>query len=370
MRIKNYLTPEEKQELQKYLKIHEHPNVRERILILLLHNDGKTQQEIADFLGCSLRKVAYWCAHGDPNNLESLIDARMSGNYHKATKQYIELLLETIDKDPQELEYEFGRWTAARLATHLEQVTGIKLSGSQVRRILKSKKYVYLWAKYSLEDKQDVEKRNLFKEKLDEYLEICKESPEKLQVWFWDECGFNLRVVRRKEWTKKGKRKKVSGIRRKGNVSVMGGIRFSDKKRLVDFMSKGTGENFYTVLKNFYEEVIYDWAGEDKRASDFERDGPKIVIILDNSSIHKNKDFVEKIKVEMPNLVLEFLPEYSPDYNLIELVWHSAKEFVANRLFKSIEDLEIILNKLLNEGELVINWNHKVKNKGNAINVV
>ncbi|WP_420800321.1 transposase, partial [Myxacorys almedinensis] len=116
----------------------------------------------------------------------------------------------------------------------------------------------------------------------------------------------------------------------------------------------------------FYEEVIYDWAGEDKRASDFERDGPKIVIILDNSSIHKNKDFVEKIKLEMPNLVLEFLPEYSPDYNLIELVWHSTKEFVANRLFKSIEDLEIILNKLLNEGELVINWNRKVKNKGNA----
>jgi len=24
----------------------------------------------------------------------------------------------------------------------------------------------------------------------------------------------------------------------------------------------------------------------------------------------------------MPNIVGEFLPEYSPDYNLIELVWH------------------------------------------------
>jgi transposase len=62
-------------------------------------------------------------------------------------------LLEVIEKDPQELGYEFGTWTAQRLATHLEQETGITLSGSQVRRILKSKKYVYLWAKYSLEDK-------------------------------------------------------------------------------------------------------------------------------------------------------------------------------------------------------------------------
>jgi transposase len=130
MPIKNYLTAEEKQELQKQLKFHEHPDIRERILILLLRNDGKTQQEIADFLGCSLRKVAYWCTHGDPSNLGSLIDERMKGNYHKVTEQYIDLLLETIEKDPQELGYEFGRWTAERIAVYLEQETGIRLSGS------------------------------------------------------------------------------------------------------------------------------------------------------------------------------------------------------------------------------------------------
>ena len=72
----------------------------------------------------------------------------------------------------------------------------------------------------------------------------------------------------------------------------------------------------------------------------------------------------------MPNLIIEFLPEYSPDYNLIELVWHSTKEFIANRLFKSIEELEELLNRLLNEGELVINWGRKLKNKGNAVNAV
>jgi transposase len=63
----------------------------------------------------------------------------------------------------------------------------------------------------------------------------------------------------------------------------------------------------------------------------------------------------------MSNLIIEFLPEYSPDYNLIELVWHSAKEFIANRLFKSIEELEELLNRLLNQGELVINWGRKLK---------
>ena len=58
---------------------------------------------------------------------------------------------------------------------------------------------------------------------------------------------------------------------------------------------------------------------------------------------------------------------YSADYNLIELVWHSAKEYIANRLFKSIEELEFLLHKLLNEGGLVIKWGRKLKNKGNAV---
>ncbi len=186
MPAKNYLNSEQKEKLQKALKEEENAEIRERILILMLINDGKTQAEIANFLGCSTKKVSYWCVHGDAKNLESLKDKRMEGNHKKATDEYIKLLLEVIEKEPKEFGYEFGRWTAARLATYLEKATGIQLSSSQVRRILARKKYVYLWAKYSLEDKWDKTKRKAFKMKLEEYLEITKKSPDRLQVWFWD----------------------------------------------------------------------------------------------------------------------------------------------------------------------------------------
>ena len=65
--------------------------------------------------------------------------------------------------------------------------------------------------------------------------------------------------------------------------------------------------------------------------------------------------------------ILEFLPPYSPDYNLIELVWHSEEEYIAQRLFESVEQLEELLNALLNEGGLIIKWGRKIKNKGNAV---
>jgi len=52
---------------------------------------------------------------------------------------------------------------------------------------------------------------------------------------------------------------------------------------------------------------------------------------------------------------------------LIELVWHSCKEFIAHRLFQSVKQLKELLKSLLNDGELVINWNRKVRNKGNRV---
>lgn len=113
--------------------------MREHALILLLQNDGKTYEEIADFIGCGYRTVAYWCVHGDPNNLDSLRDKHQQGNYRKATEEYIELLLEVAEKAPSEFGYEFGRWTAQRLSSYLLEKTGIKLSGKQISRILQKK---------------------------------------------------------------------------------------------------------------------------------------------------------------------------------------------------------------------------------------
>jgi hypothetical protein len=52
------------------------------------------------------------------------------------------------------------------------------------------------------------------------------------------------------------------------------------------------------------------------------------------------------------------------------LVWHSAKEFIAHRLFKSDEELESLLHQLLNEGGLIIKWDRKLKNKGNSVNAI
>ena len=94
------------------------------------------------------------------------------------------------------------------------------------------------------------------------------------------------------------------------------------------------------TLKLLYQEIKNEWISEGNSAADLKTKGSKIIVILDNASFHKKEDIIDiinKIAQEMPNLILEFLPPYSPDYNIAELVWHSAKEYLAHRLFKSVE---------------------------------
>jgi transposase len=76
---------------------------------------------------------------------------------------------------------------------------------------------------------------------------------------------------------------------------------------------------------------------------------------LDNASDRKRQDILDKIEQAIPNIHLGFLPAYSPDFNLIELVWHSCKESIAYWLFQSVKQLKDLLHRLLNDGELVIN---------------
>jgi transposase len=59
------------------------------------------------------------------------------------------------------------------------------------------------------------------------------------------------------------------------------------------------------------------------------------IIILDNGAFHKGK------KLIMPeNVILIFLPPYSPELNPAEKVWAKFKRDFSNRLFKSLNDLD------------------------------
>ena len=110
---------------------------------MLLANDGKTQQQISDFIGCSLRTVNYWFTHSDPDNLDSFRDGRGTGNHQKITAEVQGSTPPDCGTGPGE------NWDMnlvdGRLKDYLNTLakeTTIVLSSRQVNRILKKRDIV------------------------------------------------------------------------------------------------------------------------------------------------------------------------------------------------------------------------------------
>ena len=66
-------------------------------------------------------------------------------------------------------------------------------------------------------------------------------------------------------------------------------------------------------------------------------------MVLDNGAFHKAKALV------IPeNIVLIFLPPYSPELNPAENIWAKFKRDFSNRLFKTLQELDKYLCSLVN----------------------
>jgi len=62
------------------------------------------------------------------------------------------------------------------------------------------------------------------------------------------------------------------------------------------------------------------------------------VVVLDNGAFHKAK----RLKVP-ENIVLIFLPPYSPELNPAEKMWQKIKRSFTNRTFKTLTDVELFI---------------------------
>ncbi|WP_336718131.1 IS630 family transposase [Chryseobacterium mucoviscidosis] len=75
----------------------------------------------------------------------------------------------------------------------------------------------------------------------------------------------------------------------------------------------------------------------------------KTVVVLDNSSLHTSKKFKEKIKEwKELDLLIYFIPPYSPELNKIEILWRFVKyKWLKFDAYISFENLKASLKNVL-----------------------
>lgn len=86
------------------------------------------------------------------------------------------------------------------------------------------------------------------------------------------------------------------------------------------FIKKGNADTFYEQLQQLNVFLKHEWVSQGNQAKDFQTKGSKVIVTLNNASYHKRLDTRDRIAQELWNVVLEFLPVYIPDFNIIEFV--------------------------------------------------
>ncbi|BDI20260.1 hypothetical protein ANSO36C_60620 [Nostoc cf. commune SO-36] len=77
----------------------------------------------------------------------------------------------------------------------------------------------------------------------------------------------------------------------------------------------------------------------------------KTVVVMDKASVHRSKKIQDKIsKWKQKNLEIFLLPSYSPQLNLIEILWRFMKyEWIEIDAYSSLQNLVNYVEKVIRE---------------------
>jgi transposase len=109
---------------------------QQRLAIILLTDDGKTQAEICRLLGCSPGTASRWIQLTKMGLAHNYLDCPV-GRPKIITDEYIEFLRELLQHSPRDYGYPFRSWTVSWLNKHITASMGIVVSESHLKRVMR-----------------------------------------------------------------------------------------------------------------------------------------------------------------------------------------------------------------------------------------
>ena len=147
-------------------------NIKERELIIKLHNEGKKQEFIANILGCSQPKVSFWIRRYDKT--KSLKNQPRSGRPSSFSEEKLSLIKSKITKKVISRNMKYSSCTSKELRDIIRKEIKKPISIRHTRRILHKIGFSLITPR-SKHTKNDPEKVAQFRE----------EFKKKLRESFW-----------------------------------------------------------------------------------------------------------------------------------------------------------------------------------------
>jgi transposase len=188
----------------------------------------------------------------------------------------------------------------------IQEEFGLSVSKSTIKRVLKSLKFSWHRIRRRVKGEPDPVVYQERKEALEALIEEDRDGV--IDLRYYDESGFCLEAYIPYAWQEQDE-----------TLSIESGK--SKRLNVLGFMNKRNDLEVYTFEGCVDSAVVIacfnDFSDTIKEPT---------VVIVDNASIHTSGDFQQEIPTwEKKGLSIFYLPKYSPELNLIEILWRFMK---------------------------------------------
>lgn len=326
MRFVEPLSEAETETLRAMHHQHPLPWSRKRAQAVLLSAKGYPIQEIAAIHEVCRQTVSSWLTAWEQDGVVGLVDEARSGRRRTLSEAEQAQVLKWLEAEPRSIK---------QVQAKLKQQFGKELSRSTIKRLCKQAKLAWKRLRTSLKDKRDPTAFHRSAKRLCKLVE--RELAGEIELYYFDESGFTLVPCVPYAWQPIGQTIELptSPSRR---LTVLG------------FMNRQGEVHPYVFEGSIDTSVV---------VASFEaflnrRQGTKpIVVVMDNSPLHTSEEFEDQLdRWAQQGVSVEFIAPYSPELNLIEILWRKIKyEWLPLSAYESFATLrEALFDVLKNIG--------------------
>lgn len=305
--------------------------VRQRAHCLILANQGTKVENLMQIFQVSRKTIYNWFERWESEGLVGLYNKPGRGRKATFNSEQKAKIKEWTQQEPRQLKQVLGK---------VEDEWGIKSSKKNLQRVLKTLKMSWHLMREAVGGKPEPEEYQQKKAQLEEFKQL--ENAGKINLYYLDEVGFSLVPSVPYGWQNIGEYLTILS-RHSRRLNVLGIM--NRKNHLETYVSEQSINSDVVIacIDTFFPSL----------------DKPT-VIVVDQSSIHISDAILDKLEEWQERQITIFvLPSYSPQLNLIEILWRFIKyEWLGIDAYSSWETFVESVEKILKEfGEnYVINF--------------
>jgi len=308
--------------LERIYRQSRHHQVRTRAHCLILALQGVKTEELSKILCVSYKTIYNWLNRWELEGMVGLYNKPGRGCKPTFNPEQKAKIREWAQQSPRQLK---------QVAQKIKEEWSIEISTKTIKRVLKTLSMSWHRMRRGLGGEPNSEEYKEKQAQLEEFKRL--ESQGILDLYYLDETGFSLIPGVPYGWQNLGEYSAIPSSRSR-RLNVLG------------IMNKNNHLEAYISFQSINSDVVISWID-----TFFSTVDKPTVIVVDGSSIHTSDAILDKIEEWFERGITIFkLPPYSPQLNLIEILWRFIKyQWIEIDAYKNWETFIASIEKILKE---------------------